>query len=435
MNAREPRADAPPAARAASVSERAAAVARRAQSTQAFLTAPDAIRRDPELVQLHADAGRFYQACLHGSWVPGYLAARSLDAALLPSSPWKIGYAPPGWTVLTGYLRTKGYGDAALLASGLVVTGKNGLRDHFCDRLMIPLRDGGGIVTGFIGRRPPDAGDDHGPRYLNSPDTALFSKSSILAGLAEGRGAFRRGAQPVLTEGPLDAIAVSIAGAGQFAGIAPSGTALTAAQVALLARTISLRERGIRVAFDADPAAKAAAARAYSRLVPATTDLTAVTFPDGSDPASMLEKHGRHGLREALTSDVRPLADLVVDAAIDRYAHGRELVFAELQMGALRAAATAIAAMPGDHVGPQARRMCFLYAEKYGWTYEDVNREIIETIDRHYHAGIPALVMPPWAVVPRATAPPRSVAAGTPASEPGARRHLRLVHSQQSERG
>jgi hypothetical protein len=63
-------------------------------ATRTAVHCPPITQRDPELVQIHAEAGRFFQACLKGSWVPGYLASRRLDAALLPTSPWKIGYAP-----------------------------------------------------------------------------------------------------------------------------------------------------------------------------------------------------------------------------------------------------------------------------------------------------------------------------------------------------
>jgi DNA primase len=210
--------------------DRTAAFARRAEVGATLLERPESVQ-DPELIQLHALAGRFFQACLAGSWVPGYLAGRRLEAALLPSSPWKIGYAPATWTALTDYLRRQGCSGEAMLRSGLVKAGKTGhLHDFFRDRLMIPLRNEQGVCVAFIARRPPDSGDEHGPKYLNSPDTGIFIKGHVLAGLAEGRQAFSRGAQPVLTEGPLDAIAVSIAAPGRFTGVAPSGTALTARQ-------------------------------------------------------------------------------------------------------------------------------------------------------------------------------------------------------------
>ena len=429
-------------ARAAAARADTAATLGRAETTDAARR-PVAADRDPALVEVIAAAGRFYQSQLAGSWVPGYLASRRLDAALLPTSPWKVGYAPASWTALRDHLRGLGFTDADMLTAGLVVNGRNGqLRDHFRDRLIIPLRAEDGIATGFIGRRHPRAGHDHGPKYLNTPDTPIFTKGHILAGLAEGRGAFQRGAQPILTEGPLDAIAVSIAGEGAFASVAPCGTALTGDQVAALARTIPLADRGLLVALDGDTAGRAAAVRAYWRLTPVTSSLTAITLPDSADPAGLLETGDRAALREALTSGVHPLADLVTDSRLDDWARGRELVFAELQIGALRAAATAMANMPGDHVGPQAARLCALFSETYGWTPQEVTTEIIDTIERQLTS---ALARPmrgdswhsadsPWAVVTRATAPPRQrtpIDTATTNQQPA----LRLLQPQSAQRG
>jgi hypothetical protein len=166
-----------------------------------------------------------------------------------------------------------------------------------------------------------------------------------------------------------------------------------------------------------------------------------MTLPDSVDPAGLLETGGPAALREALTSAVRPLADLVTDSRIDDWARGRELVFTELQIGALRAAATAIANMPGDHVGPQAARLCALFSETYGWTPQEVTTEIIDTIERRLTSAQARPMQggpwhpadSPWAVVTRATAPPRQ---RTPAdlatiTQPPA---LRLLQSQSAQR-
>jgi DNA primase len=411
----------------------AAATLDRAGTTDA-IHRPPITSRDPALVKVVAAAGRFYQSCLAESWVPGYLASRGLDAALLPTSPWKIGYAPASWTALMYHLRGLGFHDRDMLQAGLIVRGRTGrLRDYFYNRLLVPLRAEDGIAIGFIGRRYPDASDDHGPKYLNTPDTAIFTKGRVLAGLAEGRNAFRRGAQPVLTEGAMDAIAVSIAAPGLYAGVAPCGTALTAEQVAALARSVPLADRGVLVALDGDTAGRIAAVRAYSRLTPVTSRLTSTTLPKDSDPAAILEASGRASLRDALTCGVRQLADLVVDNRMADWAHGRDLVFTELQVGALRAAATAMAAMPAEHVGPQAARLCALFAERYGWKPTEVTTELVDTIDRYFHSDTPDLPMPPWAVVRRATAPPRQRTA-TVTDGMRADRQLRLVRQAQEER-
>jgi hypothetical protein len=165
-------------ARAAAARAYTAATLGRAETTDAArrLAAAD---RDPVLVQVIAAAGRFYQSQLTGSWVPGYLASRGLDAALLPTSPWKIGYAPASWTALVDHLRGRGFTDADMLTAGLAVNGRNGqLRDHFHDRLILPLRAEDGIATGFIGRRHPEAGHDHGPKYLNTSATRSSPKAT-----------------------------------------------------------------------------------------------------------------------------------------------------------------------------------------------------------------------------------------------------------------
>jgi DNA primase len=209
---------------------------------------------------------------------------------------------------------------------------------------------------------------------------------------------------------------------------------LTGDQVAALARAVPLADRGVLVALDADAPGRNAAVRAYWRLIPVTSSLTAVTFPDGADPAALLQAGGRTLLSNAITSDIRPLADLVIDSRMQDWARGRELVFAELQMGALRAASTVIAAMPPEHVGPQAARLCAQFAEHYGWKPQEVTTEIIDAIERHIigsqapsAAGEPERVAgSPWAVVMRATAParPQPEAEGLAA---GSSPRLRLV--------
>jgi DNA primase catalytic core len=249
------------AALAAGAASRTSDVRAHAEAAAALLAEPGQ-RPAARLIEINAAGGRFFQACLPGSWVPDYLSDRGLAAALLSSSPWKIGYAPATWTALTDYLRRQGWDETTMLDAGLVIRGSDGtLHDRFRDRLMIPLRDECGYAVAFIGRRHPDAGDDKGPKYVNSPDTEIFTKGDVLAGIAEARGALGHGAQPVLVEGPMDAIAVSIAAPGLFAGVAPCGTALTARQVAVLSRATDLPARGLRVALDGDTAGQEAALR------------------------------------------------------------------------------------------------------------------------------------------------------------------------------
>jgi DNA primase len=144
-------------------------------------------------------------------------------------------------------------------------------------------------------------------------------------------------------------------------------------------------------------------------LAPVTSNLTAVTFPDGHDPAGILQKGGRQALLGTVVSQARPLADLVVDASIEEWTHGQELKFAEHQIGALRAAAKLIASMDEDQVGRQAARLTALYTDRFGWHPGEVTREIIDAIERHYQpsACTAALPLSTATAISRAVAPPR----------------------------
>ena len=393
------------------------------QITAAVLS-PESAERDPELVQIHVEAARFYQACLRGSWVPDYLASRRLDAALLPTSPWTIGYAPPSRTLLTDHLRGLGHCDAALLCSGLAVNGSDRqLHDLFRDRLMIPLRAEDGVTVAFIGRRHPDASEDHGPKYLNSPDTDLYTKGHLLAGLAEARAAFAGGTQPVLVEGPLDAIAVSISAPGRFVGVTPCGTALTAGQASALARATDLRDRGLRIALDADPAGRKAAIRAWHHLSPLTANLTTVAVPDGTDPAGVLQHHGRQALHAILAAQTRlsPISSLTPASMTGPTAKNYTSPNSNLAHSAPPPRSSP--PCPPNQSAPKPPRLSAIFASRYGWHHEEVTREVIEAIERQYQPGPQnCRFSAVTAAVSHAVAPPRpSFAVETSATDTSSR--------------
>src|SRR6516165_11147865 len=258
-------------------------------------------------------AARFFATRLAASWVPGYLAGRGFSEPAL--RPWTVGYAPAGWHSLATHLRELGYPDAAIQASGLARrTRRGGLVDFFRDRAMFGIRWPDGPLACFSGRARPGAAQP-GPVYLNSRTTGLYHKGSLLFGLYEGRRALAAGARPVLVEGPLDAIAISAAGSGRYAGVSPCGTALTSAQVALLARSSDLRRAGVVVAFDADRAGRRAAVRADQLLRDVTGHAVTAVLPAGQDPAGFRREHGGRALARRLDTSV-PLADLVVDEMV-----------------------------------------------------------------------------------------------------------------------
>jgi DNA primase len=158
----------------------------------------------------------------------------------------------------------------------------------------------------------------------------------------------------VIVEGPLDAVAVTAAG-GRYAGVAPCGTALTAEHLAALDAVVDLSAAGVTVAFDGDEAGRHAAVRAYHLLIGFSTEVAVVVLPPGQDPAQVVERQGPDGLAAVLGDRIRPLADWVVDAELDKWS--RWLRYAEGQINALHAVAPVIAAMPAAHVARQVGRV------------------------------------------------------------------------------
>ena len=308
---------------------------------------------DGEHARVNHSAALFFRAQLTGSWVPGYLASRGLSPAA--QEQWQAGCAPAGWDALTSHLRDAGHPDTLIEAAGLARRSRHGtLIDTFRDRAILPIRSADGTIIAFIGRAA-DHATPGTPKYLNTPATGAYRKSEILFGLWEARRALASGARPVIVEGPLDAIAVTTAGHGKYAGVAPCGTALTASHAATLARAADLRATGVTVAFDPDKAGRRATIRAYHLLVPLTEKLAALTLPSGQDPAQVLADSSAATLAEMLSNRIQPLPDLVINTEVARW--GRWLRYPEGQIHALRAAAPLIAAMPPAHIARQVARL------------------------------------------------------------------------------
>jgi DNA primase len=347
-----------------------------------------------ELPALNAAAVLFFEDYVAGSWVPGYLASRGFDADEL--RPWRIGYAPAGWTALTDHVRDLGFGHEAIVAAGLARRSVRGsLIDLFRDRLMFPVRAPDGTVAGFIGRAPPsaDPAAGHGPVYLNTPATPLYHKGALLFGLHEATPALTAGARPVLAEGPLDALAITLAsasspaaphpppaagGPGQdrvpvrYAGVAPCGTALTAAQVRLLAAAAG--RRPVTVAFDGDAAGRRAAVRAFALLHTVTDGIAVAPLPEGADPAGYFRDHGPAALGRLLAA-AGPLADLVVDAKLADFA--RWLGFTDGKFLALHAVAPLVAGLPSGQVARQVARV----ADCLGLSHAEVTNAVTAALE------------------------------------------------------
>jgi len=336
-----------------------------------------AARRD--LAGLHEIAALFYRRLLPGSWVPGYLADRGFAPAV--QQRWQAGYAPAARNALTRHLRTGGHPDSLIEAAGLARRGRRGdLIDTFRDRAMLPIRSADGTIVAFIGRAP-DHADPHVPKYLNSPGTSLYNKGDVLFGLWEARGALASGARPVIVEGPLDAIAVTTACDGRHVGVSPCGVALAIQQAAAIEAAADLHATGVLVAFDPDQAGRRAAISAYHLLRPLTGNTTAAILPPGQDPAQILHDHGPAGLAAMLTHHTQPLADLVIDAEVDRWSQW--LRHPEGQINALHAAAPVIAALPPGHVARHVARL----ADQIGLDHAIVTEAVTDALSEIIAAG------------------------------------------------
>ncbi len=215
------------------------------------------------LLEANEEAARFYHGLLltaEAAPARRYLEGRGLDDATIRA--FQLGYAPERWQVLTEHLRGRGFTDAELLAAGLVVEGERGLHDRFRGRVMFPIADERGRVIGFGGRVLGDGV----PKYLNTPQTALFDKGGTLYALDRARDAIRAAGAAVVVEGYMDAIAAHQHGITNV--VATLGTALTERHIAALKRYA----RQVILAMDADAAGVEAALRGEELVRAAAAD-------------------------------------------------------------------------------------------------------------------------------------------------------------------
>lgn len=270
------------------------------------------------MVEINELTQAFFEARFTDSWGRDYLTSR-FGVDLAGDVRFRPGQAPAGWTNLVDHLRGRGVSDAEMLAAGVATEASTGrLIDRLRDRVMFPVIHQGEVL-GFVGRRRPDLTDTDkaGPKYLNTADTPLFHKGAQLFGVVDELLA--EGAVPVIVEGPMDAVAVTIASHGLYLGVAPLGTSLTDEQAAQLAAV----GRDPIVATDADLAGQVAAERDFWMLTPHGMDPGFARFPDGLDPADLLAQRGPAALTAAVASGqpaFRALGDQLLTERLDTLA-------------------------------------------------------------------------------------------------------------------
>ncbi len=262
-----------------------------------------------DLSGLLLEAARFYRTALKDSpRAIDYLKGRGLTGEV--AVRFGIGYAPDDWQPLSGVFAD--YQDPSLEAAGLVIAGEGGKRyDRFRDRIMFPIHDGSGRIIGF-GGRILDRGE---PKYLNSPETSLFSKGRELYGLFQARPAVRGAARVVVVEGYMDVVALAQHGV-EYA-VATLGTATTATHAQKLLRMTDT----VIFCFDGDAAGQRAAWRALENTLPVLADGKTARFlflPDGEDPDDYIRRRGKAAF-EALADTALPLSDFMLSELARRH--------------------------------------------------------------------------------------------------------------------
>lgn len=236
-------------------------------------------------------AGAFFEAQLWGEGgaeARAYLAQRGVDEATARS--FGLGWAPEGWSHLTDHLASKGTSEALMVSAGLAVVkeGRSGAYDRFRGRIMFPVRDTWGHVLAFSGRILKDDPAHPGAKYVNSPETPIYTKGKVVFGLDVARGSMRQGGA-VLVEGNFDV--VTLHARGITGAVAPLGTALTPEQV----KVISRYTRNILLAFDGDKAGVEATLKALPVLLGQDVEASVVEIDASDDPDSILQREGAAG--------------------------------------------------------------------------------------------------------------------------------------------
>ena len=265
------------------------------------------------LLALHAEAADFFHMVLMKK--PGaakardYLKGRGITGEVAKS--WKLGYAPDGWDHMAAFAHDRGFSREELVASGLVSKREDDAEadfyDRFRDRLMFPICNDTGEVIAFSGRVL--AADAKGAKYVNSPETALFSKGSILFGLHRSKRPLIDQKTAIVCEGQLDLITAFEAGVTNV--IAPQGTAFTEKQARILKRYVE----EVVLCYDADAAGLNAAEKSAHHLLAQNVAVRVATMPPGEDPDSMIRGRGADAFIEQITK-----AKDFFDFQIDRLA-------------------------------------------------------------------------------------------------------------------
>jgi len=297
-------------------------------------TARYSMRR--RLLALHAEAAEFFHWHLlkkpSAQIARDYLKTRGIGGEIAKS--WKLGYAPDEWDAMRAFGEEKGFSDEELVASGLVKlrdeeNSRGEFYDRFRARVMFPICNDTGEVIAFSGRVLE--ADAKAAKYVNSPETMLFTKGAVLFGLHKSKRPLIDAKSAIVCEGQLDLITAFEHGVQNV--IAPQGTAFTEKQARILKRYVE----EVVLCFDADIAGEKAAERSLASLLAENLIVRVAEMPPGEDPDSMIRGKGAGAFQERITA-----AKDFFDFQIDRLASKPDFATPRGKMAAARKMAESI---------------------------------------------------------------------------------------------
>jgi DNA primase len=262
------------------------------------------------LLAIHAEAAVWFHKALvkspAGAQAREYLKSRGITSEVAKS--WQLGYAPDSWDALLEHLRGCRFSDGEIMLSGLASSKEDRPRDRiysrFRHRVMFPIRNDYGEVIAFSGRTLES--DPKAAKYVNSPETALFTKGKVLYGLDKSKRDLIEKNTAIVCEGQLDLISAYEAGIRHV--IAPQGTAFTSDQARLLRRYVET----VLLCFDSDTAGKKATSSSLPSLLSQGLSVKVVVLPTGEDPDSLIRRNGAAAFLE------------LVEKAADYFDHSLE---------------------------------------------------------------------------------------------------------------
>ena len=319
------------------------------------------------LLDAHKIAAEFFERNLYSASAAEaqrFLGARGFDPAA--TKTFGVGYAPRGWDNLLKHLRSQGFTDEELRATGMFSEGNRGLYDRFRGRIIWPIRTVAGETIGFGARRLFD--DDQGPKYLNTPETPLYKKSQVLYGIDLAKREMTKTKQVVIVEGYTDVMAAHLAGI--KTAVATCGTAFGAGHIKVVRRMITDDGSGgeIIFTFDGDAAGQKAALAAFEEDQRFVAQTYVAVAQEGMDPCDLRLHRGDAAVRSLIASR-RPLFEFVIDTTLKRF----DLTTLEGRVLAMRAIAPIIAGIRDRDLRPAYMRKV---SGQLGMELEEIQRAV-----------------------------------------------------------